>query len=305
MKVYKSIRPFIIENPKAQFGKNQIFVVLNDKVHVQGRANSLKYEVFLTVMSMGVLEETKVSDEFIRENIILTEEYQNIKKVLVNAKKKLPQYSKIFKTIGTWAFSPKGSSASKIEEETVFQSNPEKVLESTVLRDGMKAKPGDAVMNRGTLRHGPYVTEEEEEMWANDDTTILPYGIRKDDYASQSEQVKIFTKLIGQVCSMEDCPQDFKDFFKNEMGVVSKNEPLRDYLPSIDRKTRKSLGYSKLYFKDFDKNQHHSKENGLEFCHIDPWQDFPTNVDNITIGSSEANRRQGGYPLDVLKESFS
>jgi len=293
-----------MENPKSQFGKNQIFFISDGKVYVQGRTTPLKNEIFSTVMSMGLLVETEVSDEFIRENVILNEDYQNIKKVLTRAAKVLSQYSKVLKTIKTWVFSPKGSSASKIEEEIDFQSNPEKVLKLTVLRDGMKAKPGDAVMNRGTFRHGPYVTKDDEEIWLNDDTTILPYGIRQDDYASQSEQVRIFMKVIGQVCSMEDCPQDFKDFFNDELGIVVKNEPHRDYLPSIDRKTRKTLGYPKLYFKDFDKNQHHSKENGLEFCHIDPWQEFPTNVDNITIGSSEANRRQGGYPLDVLKESF-
>jgi len=304
MKSYKSVRPFISEDQKNQFAKNQFFVEKDGKVYVQGRLRTIKVEDLNSFISMGVLEEKEITDEFAYEYIILNDEYKVVKDVLSKAKKELPQYEKIFETIKRWVFVPKGSSASKIQHEIEFQNNPEDVLKNTILREGNKAKPGDVHMNRGTERHGPYVTEEQKEIWINDDTTILPYGIRQSDYASQSEQVKIFVKVIGQVCSMEDCPQDFRDFFNSELGIVPDVEPFRDYLRLINRQTRKDMGYPKLYFSDFEKNQHHSKENGLEFCHIDPSMDFPTNVDNITIGSSRANRLQGGYPLWYLKETF-
>ena len=128
----------------------------------------------------------------------------------------------------------------------------------------MKAKPGDVHMNRGTERHGPFVTEEDCKTWLTDDTSILAYGIRKSDYATQSEQVKIYIKVIKQVCSMEDCPKEFSDFFTTELGIVPDVEPLRDYIRLIDKTTRKDLGYPKLLFSDFDKNKHHSKEKKID-----------------------------------------
>lgn len=303
MEIYKSKKPFIV-NEKDQFAKNQIFVVKDNNVYVQGRTNKLNYVIFNEILSMGVLENTTCEDEFINDNVIPNNDYKKIKEVVKKSHRVLSDYSKQLKTIERWAFKPKGSSSSKIEHEIEFQNNPEEVLKNTILREGMKSKPGDVYMNRGTERHGPFVTEEDSELWLLDDTTILPYGIRKNDYATQSEQVKIYKKLIQQVCSMEDCPQIFIDFFKSELGIKQQEEPFRDYLPLIDKKTRKNMGKPKLFFKDFDKNQHHSKEKGLELCHLDPWDEFSTNVNNITIGSSRANRLQGGSPIWFIKKSF-
>ena len=305
MKTYKSTRPFILEKPKKlAFGKNQIFAVDGKKIYVQGRLSGISHDVFSVILSMEVLVETDCSKEFIYENVILNDEYKKIQKVVSKSKKQLPKYSKQLETIHRWVFRPKGSSATNIEEEINFLNNSEEILKTTNLREGMKAKPGDVHMNRGTERHGPFVTEEDCKTWLTDDTSILAYGIRKSDYATQSEQVKIYIKVIKQVCSMEDCPKEFSDFFTTELGIVPDVEPLRDYIRLIDKTTRKDLGYPKLLFSDFDKNKHHSKENGLEFCHLDPWQDFTTNVDNITIGSSRANRLQGGYPISYIQETF-
>jgi hypothetical protein len=248
--------------------------------------------------------ETMVNDDFIKEHILLNNEYVNIKNILSKSKKSLPKYKNILKTIEKWAFIPKGSSAANIEDEIKFQDNPEKVLKYTILGDGMKAKPGDVHMNRGTQRHGPYVIDEDINEWLNDSSTLLPYGIRKSDYAPQSEQVKIFKKIIGQIISMEDCPIEFKSFFEKELNIIATPEPFLDYITLVDKKTRKHLGYPKLLFSDFEQNKHHSKENGLEFCHLDPWLEFPTVEENITIGSCRANRLQGGYPIWYIKEIF-
>lgn len=305
MKTYKSTRPFHLEKPiKLAIGKNQIFVIDGKQIHIQGRLRGINHDVFSVILCMGVLVETDCSDEFIYENVILNDGYKKIQKVVSKSKKQLPKYSKQLETIHRWVFRAKGSAASNIEEEINFRNNSEKILKSTNLREGIKAKPGDVHMNRGTERHGPFVSEEDCKIWLTDETSILPYGIRKSDYATQSEQVKIYNKIIQQVCSMEDCPQDFRDFFNTELGIVPDNKPFRDYLRLIDRETRKDMGYPKLYFSDFEKNQHHSKENGLELCHLDPWMEFPTNSDNVTIGSSRANREQGGSPLWFKKETF-
>lgn len=305
MKIFKSSYPFYLEKPtKLAFGKNQIFVVVGEKVYVQGRLRGIGHDVFSEILSMGHLVETHCSNEFINENVILNDEYKKIQKVVSKSKKQLPKYSKQLETIHRWVFRPKGSAAANIDEEIKFRNNSEEILKTTNLRGCMKAKPGDVHMNRGTERHGPFVTEEDCKMWLTDETSILAYGIRKSDYATQSEQVKIYIKLIEQVCSMEDCPKEFINFFITELGITPNIEPLRDYIPLIDKTTREDLGYPKLLFSDFDKNEHHSKENGLELCHIDPWQDFTTNVDNITIGSSRANRLQGGSPIWYIRETF-
>jgi hypothetical protein len=308
METYKTTAPFLYQKSGGKkihmFGKKQIIVDDGEKVHVQGRRDTYTSNDLLELISLGKIEKCYVSEEFIYENVIPSSDYLEVCDILSKAKKIMPHYQKHFKTIETWVFLPKGSNASKIMEEIGFQNNREIVLGPTNLRGGIKSKPGDVHMNRGTNRHGPCVTKEDSELWLLDESTILPYGIRESDYASQSEQVKIFKKLIQQICSMEDCPLDFKDFFFTKMGILANNEPFKDYLPLIDIKSRQNLGYPNLLFSDFDKNQHHSKEKGLELCHLDPWMEFPTNIDNITIGSSRANRQQGGYPLWHHKQTF-
>jgi hypothetical protein len=302
MKIYRSKCPFIIS--KSQFAKNQHFLIIDDLVYVQGRLTTIDISVFEEMINNKFVVETIVSDDFVQENILLNKDYVNIKNILSKSKKNLSKYKNVLKTIEKWAFIPKGSAAANIEEEIKFQNNPEKVLKPTILGDGMKAKPGDVHMNRGTQRHGPYVIDEDINKWLSDSTTLLPYGIRKSDYAPQSEQVKIFKKIIRQVVSMEDCPLEFKSFFEKELNFVTNPEPLLDYLGVIDRKTREHLGHPKLLFSDFEQNKHHSKENGLEICHLDPWLEFPTVEENITIGSCRANRLQGGYPIWYIKEIF-
>jgi hypothetical protein len=309
MKTYKSTKPFIlsVSGKKApiQFAKNQILCFDGNKLYVQGRSESLKVDMINDILESGnTVEIFNLDENYLRDNVLPHPELIRLKKIITKAKKKLKLYLSVFKTIEKWAFLPKGSNAVNIQTEIEFQKNPNKVLSQTILGEGNKAKPGCYVMNRGLTRNGVYVTKDDELLWENDKSTLLPYGIRQSDYASQSEMVKIYKKLIQQVCSMEDCPQDFRNFFNTELSIVPDDEPFRDYLRLIDRETRQDMGNPKLYFSDFAKNQHHSKENGLEFCHLDPWMEFPTNLDNVTIGSSRANREQGGSPLWFKKETF-
>lgn len=309
MKTYKTLSPFLIpkQNGKGhiQFAKNQILCVDGDKLYVQGRSEPLDIHILNDILEMGkVVEVFNLDKNYLRDNVIPHSELIQLKKIISKAKKKLKQYLSVLETIEKWAFLPKGSKAVKIQIEIEFQKNPNKVLSKTILGEGNKAKPGCYVMNRGLTRNGIYATKDDESIWLNDKTTLLPYGIRQSDYASQSEMVKIYKKLIQQVCSMEDCPQDFKDFFSVELSIIPDDKPFRDYIRLIDRETRQDMGYPKLYFLDFEKNQHHSKENGLELCHLDPWMEFTTNSDNITIGSSRANRIQGGYPIWYIQETF-
>ena len=309
MKSYKTTKPFILSVPgekkPLQFAKNQVICFDGNKLYVQGRSEPLEVGILDNMLVSGkIIEVSNLDDNYLQENVLPHPELIRLKKIISKAKKILKPYLSVLKTIEKWAFLPKGSSAVNIATEMDFQKNPNQVLFKTILGEGMKAKPGFYVMNRGLTRNGVYATKDDELIWKNDKSTLLPYGIRESDYASQSEMVKIYKKLIQRVCSMEDCPQDFRDFFNTELGIVPDNEPFRDYLRLIDKKTRLDMGYPKLYFSDFAKNQHHSPENGLEFCHLDPWMEFPTNLDNVTIGSSRANRQQGGYPIWYNRDTF-
>lgn len=309
MRTYKTNKPFLLtvsgtKNP-LQFAKDQVMCVVGDKLHVQGRVKPLNLEILVELIESGKVDEVNGLDEnYLRDNVLPHPEMIRLKKIISKAKKKLKPYLSVIETIETWTFQPKGSKAVNIKTEMEFQKNPKEVLSKTILGEGMKAKPGCYVMNRGLTRNGVFVTTEDETSWLNDISTLLPYGIRQSDYASQSTQVKIFQKLINQTISMEDCPDTFREFFERELGITKDVEPLRDFLRYVDPKTMKDHGFPKLFFSDFSKNQHHSKEKGLEFCHLDPTKEFATSVDNITIGSSRSNRIQGGYSIEYMKMIF-
>ena len=304
--IYKTNKPFIIEynGKKKVFAKNQVIVSIGPKKYLaQGRRQSFNNSLIKKMIKMGVIDKIfNLTEEYIKENVIGCEEYYKVIKIHSEANKELKKYCKVLNTLSTWVFLAKGSNAITVEQEIKFQENPKIILDKTILRNGIKSKPGQDVMNRGLYRNGPFV--DVDSGWESDETTLLPYGIRKSDYATMSEQIKIYKKLVSQIVSMEDCPDEFRLFFEEKLNIVKSDEPFRDYLPLIDSNTRENLGCPKLYFSDFDKNGHHSKEKGLELCHIDPFVEFTTNVENVTIGSSRANRLQGGYPIWLKREMF-
>ena len=98
--------------------------------------------------------------------------------------------------------------------------------------------------------------------------------------------------MLCQVLSMSDCPKEFSDYF-GQYGYEKLSNGLNDY-----------LYHTPLFFEDFKKNTHHGKVKGLEFCHIDPEIQRPTVVDNVTIGSCESNRLQGGYSKETMRKVF-
>lgn len=295
--IFKTKKPIMLSK-KRYLGKNSIIVTYKNKNYVQGQ-KPISDEILDDLIKNGYLYRLEsISEIFINDYVIPNEEYLKIKKIHSKAKKELKPYTKILETINTWVFLSKGSSAVNLKDEIEFQKNRELILSETILRGGIKSKPGFFAKNRGN-RHEAYSIESD---WLVDESTLLSHGIRKSDYCSMSEQVKIYNKIITQVISMVDCPKDFKDYFIS-VGFVVNDKHTMDYIPDYDYKNGKKI-YPKLYFNDFYKNEHHSKENGLEFCHIDPTQEFTTNVNNVTIGSSKANRLQGGYSLTHLKNIF-
>jgi len=235
------------------------------------------------LLTSGVLIEIeKPSDEFLNEWVYCPESLSRKRFILENAKLTFPTLEDVFKTLRTWIFSTKGSSCINKSEENKFQKNKEKVLEDTTLRGGMKAKPGKSHKNR-SLRTTP---EHNQEKWSNDDTTLLPNGIKADERASFSEMEKIFDKVISQFISMYDCPSDVIEYFETNCGI-EKGEILIDYI----NKTPISITL-------FEQNTHHAKVKGLELCHIDPSLKYATRAENLCIGSCDSNRFQGGYALE-------
>jgi hypothetical protein len=70
-----------------------------------------------------------------------------------------------------------------------------------------------------------------------------------------------FTKNLFNRCALWKIVHKTSEIFFNlELSITPDDEPFRDYLRLIDRETRQDMGYPKLYFSDFVKNQHHSKE---------------------------------------------
>lgn len=192
---------------------------------------------------------------------------------------------KKFNTFTTWIYSSIGSSACTSIEEIDFQSNRDKILSGTVLRNGMRAKPGASDKNR-SARNTPI---HDEVKWMLDDTTLLPNGIKEREFCTLPEMTKIAKKLLQQLVNMKDCPDEIKLHLNTKLGITQTGV-LYDYL-RIEQP---------LSFYDFKMNEHHSKTNGLEFCHLDPSIVRTTFADNITIGSSYSNRLQGGYSRKEL-----
>tara|TARA_R100000664_G_scaffold10736_1_gene17670 strand:+ start:2917 stop:3957 length:1041 start_codon:yes stop_codon:yes gene_type:complete len=248
---------------------------------------------FQKLFDDNVLQEVEApSDEFINEWVREPSSLKTLRKKLDKLQEKIRLYLKIedkFNTLATWSFYSKGNAkAATQKEEKAFQNNPEKVLKETVLRGGMKAKPGGAHKNR-SLRTTPACNEDR---WMQDETTLLSNGIEEEERASFSEQEKILLKLIQEVANMYDCPDEILCLIKKDFGI-EKQDKHCDYLTG-----------EPISIQEFCKNEHHSKTNGVEFCHINPLLQSATNVNNVTIGTCSANRMQGGYTIEQHFKTF-
>jgi hypothetical protein len=254
-------------------------------IFVQGLDRKLNINSFNELISRNVLLEISESPElisYVDSYVIEPKEYSDRKKLLNKAKKELPQYEDILSTLLTWIFSTKGSKAATLAAQKAFIENPDKFLAETIRRGGMKAKPGSPYKNRGTRQ----TAVSDITKWEADDTTLLPNGIRKSDLCCYKENCRIFDEILSVLLSIIDIPPDFYNYFLS-LGYESRKRKLVDY------RSKKIISWEL-----FKQNTHHSKVKGLEFCHIDPDKEFATTVDNVTIGTCESNRHQGGYSDD-------
>ena len=258
-------------------------------IFCQGSDSKMSLENFTHCMDAGYLDEIeKPSDKFLNDFVYPSAEYKKRKKMILKAKKEMPEYKSIFSTLHTWIFQTKGSSAATYASENKFLKNPKHSLKETVLGGGMKAKPGSPVKNRGT-RQSPIANEKK---WMDDPTTLTPNGIRKGDHASFSECCNICDDLVIELISIYDAPTEFVEYFK-QYGYEKK------HIPHIDYFYKTVIGWNL-----FELNTHHSKEKGLEFCHIDPDLEYPTVSGNVTIGLCTSNRHQGGFSLDYTDKKL-
>ena len=280
----------IIFEKKPKYHKRTKNFLKNEyNILCQGSDSKMTLENFTRCMDAGYLDEIeKPSDEFLNDFVYPSAEYKKRKKMIREAQKEMPEHKSIFNTLYTWIFMTKGSKAATYADENKFLKNPKHILKDTVLGGGIKAKPGCSLKNRGT-RQTPIANEEK---WMDDPTTLAPNGIRKGDYASFSECCNIFDDLVIELISIYDAPTEIVEYFK-QYGYEKKNTRHIDYF------------YKTLISWDlFDKNTHHSKEKGLEFCHIDPDLEYPTVSGNVTIGLCTSNRHQGGFSLDYTDKKL-
>lgn len=255
------------------------------EIFAQGSDSKLNISNFNELFSKNIIIELPESTElleYVNSYVIEPQEFSDRKKMLNSAKRDLPEFANVISTISTWIFSTKGSSAVTLQAEKSFIKNAETFLTETVFRGGMKAKPGSPFKNRGTRQS----TVSDVAKWENDETTLLPNGIRKSDSCTYQMQCKIFDKILTDVLSIHDVPEKFYNYFVAR-GYKSRERKHVDYY-------YKTL----ISWEFFKQNTHHSKIKGLEFCHLNPELEYSTQVDNVTIGTSESNRHQGGYSID-------
>jgi hypothetical protein len=261
---------------KGNLSKNKI------EYHIQGFDDLLNETDFVHLNDNLYLESIDIPIDYLKNYVILSDDYKNRKSLKNKFSKLYPHYSNIMTTFSNWIFSTKGSSAVTIQFEKNFTKNRNKILKETIFNGGMKSKPGSPYKNRSTRQTNP----SDESGWESDSSTLLPNGIRKSDFCSFDETVKIFDKLIRQILSMDDVPADFTEFW-NSHGYFKNDSPHVDYFYK-----------NRISFKKFEQNTHHAKVKGLEFCHINPEIEYTTNSKNVTIGLCESNRHQGGYSID-------
>jgi len=262
-------------------------------ISIQGatpvKPNLMKYQrLYNNISDSGCLVEIpKPSDEILFNYVIPTENYKKSIEFISELKSEFPQHKNVFDTLYKWAFQTKGSSAVKLKDEKDFQKNRE--VEVAKFINGMYAKKGSTNKNRG-MRTTPISNEK---VWRVDETTLAPNGIKKGDSAPFDECVKIFNKLLTEIVSMDDTPKDLVDFLL--LNGYDKQDCHLDY-----------YYFNRISWKFFEQNTHHGKEKGLEFCHQAPQGvELPTRVENVTIGTGESNRHQGGYDIDyTLKKNL-
>jgi hypothetical protein len=294
VKYYKAKRTEFV-GPKNQIIENSILIIqtLSDKkgnnryiVEYQGALNPIKNSVIINnIFSKPdfLIEIEKPSDEFILNYVKMPNSLKIKKKNFEKLSKEFQIYRRVFATINLWVFSTKGSAAVNSKTEHEFRKDPSKILSNTlVFGDGIKSKPGSFNPNR-SLRTSPIGNIEK---WENDNTTLLPNGIKSQESATFTEIEKMLDKRLQELCNIHDTPENLIKRIEELFGIKK------------NRIHRTNYWQRKVSFFDFEKNNHHAKLKGLELCHHNPELEYSTTAENTYIGTCEENRQQGGYGLD-------
>ena len=239
---------------------------------VQGKNLLIKNQITIEMLlnSGKVKNISKPSDEFLNSYVYKPKELVELSKKLNLINKNFNDFSEVFNAILMWVMSTKGSPAVNIKTEEIFLENPEKVLKETkTFGKGMKAKPGAPHANRAP-RTTAIVNIEE---WENDGSSLFAGGIKKNESMTFKGQIELFNKLIQIIIDIYDTPEDLRE-------ILCKT------------------------FNKFKDNQHHNKIKGCELMHIDPSIEFASRPDNLSIGTSEENRHQGGYPFEFTDKKI-
>jgi hypothetical protein len=268
-------------------GTKIIHVIENNssKIYTQGSRNIIKDENYIKLMiDQDLIEPIDFpSEDEINDEIIIP---HSLEKKIKDLKKALKNYPDVCETLTKWITLTKGSSAVNEKTEIEFQKNKDKILRDTVLRGGQKRKPGESHKNR-SYRETPICNEDK---WRNDDTTLLPNGIKENEYAGFKEQEKIHDTLIDQLINMYDCPDEIVNFYEQKGFVKNRIDVHRG---SYFRKP--------ISFFSFLQNTHHGKVKGLELAHKDQKIKRATVAYNLSIDTCEENRFQGGNTKEDIR----
>jgi hypothetical protein len=295
----KEYYQFTKTNLRPVIYKNAIMVVetLNTKkgiskiATVQGKNGLIKNQIIIeTLLSSGNIKNiNKPSDEFLNSYVYKPKELIELMKNFNLIAKNFKDFSEVFSAITMWVNSTKGSPAVNIEIEENFLKNPEKILKETKnFGKGIKAKPGAAYANRAP-RTAPISNIEE---WEKDGTSLFANGIKKNESMSFQEQIELLNECIQTIINIYDTPVNLRNTLCNTFGKTKGD----DY--------RTEFYLEKISINKFKDNQHHNKIKGCELMHEDPSILFASIPSNLSIGTSEENRHQGGYSFDYTDKKL-
>lgn len=234
----------------------------------------LNIEVFNSIPK----SEIKLQDDFIYDWVIKPQEYNlffnkvsKLKKLHSKDSRLVKWLKKIVKDVQQ----THGSPAINGEEYSKYDPN------NTGWTNGFTAKPYSWEENRSgrtTVSPRPKRISEFE---SKSNIEVLPLGIDKSQQCSYSSQIELTKKLLKELSGVDGIPESFKSDMR-KLGLETSKGPHYDYM---------EFDYH-IKLEDIDKNEHHSKEKGIEFCHFDPKDG--TNAKNVTLGLSKSNRAQSG-----------
>lgn len=259
---------------------------INGKVKFYHQGHSTCVMDFNTFNSIPKVE-SKFNDEFISNYIIPGEKIESIKKLIskLNSQYKEDEFiTKVIRTLNTWIFSTKGSSAIKGKEYQNLDFNNL----SWVKKSGFSTKPYSWWENRsGRTTITPL--DSDVQKWVNTSNDVLPIGIKSNEHCTYSEMFKIGEKLFQEICGIQGIDNQFKNIVKEFLPNINIEYVHNDYMTG-----------KRIELDMFKKNTHHGKTKGLELCHKDPSLTYATTHENITIGFSDSNRKQSGNSIEEM-----